>query len=85
MAGCTETTMASIIPSPPPARFVAQRSRPQVTGEPERRSPGWDPRFPDVDWIGSAQQGGGRVPEDFEWKSNPKQHQDDLMGEWPHP
>lgn len=76
--------MASIIPSPPPARFVLPRCRSHVTGEPERRGPGWDPRFPDVDWIGSAQQGGGHVPEDFQWTSNPKQHQDDLMGEWPH-
>jgi hypothetical protein len=28
--------------------------------------------------------GGGHVPEDFSWPSNPKQRQDELMGEWIH-
>ena len=59
------------------------RDRTEVTGEPEPLATGADPRFPDVSWIGHAQQGGGHVPDDFEWSTNPKQLQDDLMGEWP--
>jgi hypothetical protein len=57
--------------------------RSAVTGEPEPISGHADPRFPDVSWIGHAQEGGGHVPDDFEWPTNPKQRQDDLMGEWP--
>jgi hypothetical protein len=30
-----------------------------------------------IDWIGRAQQGGGKVPADFTWNSNPKQEQED--------
>jgi hypothetical protein len=37
-----------------------------------------------VSWDNSPRlHGGGHVPEDYEWSSNPKQRQDDLMGEWP--
>lgn len=72
--------MASIEPIEAP--FVVPPNRTRVTEEPEQRGTSHDPRFPDVSWIGTAQQGGGRMPEDYEWPSNPKQRQDDLMGEW---
>ncbi|MBU8899329.1 hypothetical protein DRW03_10265 [Corallococcus sp. H22C18031201] len=56
--------------------------RTEVTDEPPRL-PGFDPRYPDVSWDGEAQHGGGHVPDDFAWTGNPKEHQDELMGEWP--
>jgi hypothetical protein len=74
--------MAIILPEQPiQAPFVVPANRTEVTGEPERKGTGYDPRFPDVSWDGTAQHGGGHVPEDYQWPSNPKQHQDDLMGE----
>ncbi len=54
--------------------FAMPEDRTQVTGEPERHGP--DPRFPDVDWIGHENQGGGYVPPDYEWTSNPKERQE---------
>lgn len=63
-------------PIDPP--FVVPANRSAVTGEPEPKR-GFDPRFPDVSW--EVGRGGGHVPEDYEWPTNPKQHQDELMGE----
>ncbi|WP_375770354.1 hypothetical protein NR798_05515 [Archangium gephyra] len=75
--------MAIIYPdSPIEAPFVVPPNRTEVTDEPEPHYPRPDSRFPDVSWIGTAEQGGGHMPEDYEWPTNPKQHQDDLMGEW---
>ncbi|MFL5354761.1 hypothetical protein [Archangium sp.] len=76
--------MSIIYPDHPiDAPFVVPANRTEVTEEPEPRGTGGDARFPDVSWIGSAQQGGGHMPEDYEWPTNPKEHQDELMGEWP--
>ena len=75
--------MAIIYPQQPiQAPFVVPPNRPEVTDEPEPKGTGGDPRFPDVSWIGSAQQGGGHMPEDYAWPTNPKERQDELMGEW---
>lgn len=75
--------MAIIIPDHPiETPFVVPSNRTEVTDEPERRGSGYDPQYPDVSWDGVAEHGGGHVPEDFEWPTNPKQRQDDLMGEW---
>jgi hypothetical protein len=76
----------AIIPSknPIPAPFVVPANRPEVTDEPEPRGTGNDPRFPDVSWMGSAQYGGGHVPEDFQWPTDPKERQDERMGDAPH-
>ena len=64
--------------------FVVPANREEVTGEPEALTTRRDPRFPDVSWVHSpSQYGGGHVPEDYEWTSNPKERQDELMGEWP--
>jgi hypothetical protein len=76
--------MAIILPQEPISTpFVVPANRTEVTDEPEQ-SGTYDPRFPDVSWLGTAQHGGGHVPEDFEWPSNPKERQDELMGDSPH-
>jgi hypothetical protein len=64
--------------------FVAPANRQAVTDEPEPKGTGDDPRFPDVSWLGTEQYGGGRMPEDYEWPTNPKEKQDQQMGETPH-
>jgi hypothetical protein len=66
-------------PEPPP--FVAPTRREEVTGEPEPPASHTDAQHEDLDWIGSAQQGGGHVPGDFEWTTNPKEDQDRLSTE----
>jgi hypothetical protein len=40
-----------------------------------------DPAFPDRDWIGYAQQGGGHVPPIQNWRFSPKENQDRSMGD----
>jgi hypothetical protein len=40
-----------------------------------------DPAFPDRDWIGRAQQGGGKVPDEQNWSFSPKENQDRSMGD----
>lgn len=62
-------------------RPEAPEDRTRITGEPEPSGSHPVPYGPDVSWIGHAQEGGGHVPADFRWQSNPKQRQDDLMGE----
>ena len=41
----------------------------------------FDPTFPDRDWIGYAQQGGGTVPSAENWRRSPKELQDRAMGD----
>ena len=55
--------------------FVPRRQRPQVTKEPDAAGR-WTHEFPDM--IGYGQQGGGAVPPDFRWRTNPKQWQEEL-------
>jgi hypothetical protein len=55
--------------------FVPRKQRAQVTKEPDAAGH-WVPLFPDQ--IGYGQQGGGAVPADFHWRSNPKQWQEEL-------
>jgi hypothetical protein len=40
-----------------------------------------EPAFPDRDWIGPAQQGGGQVPAGENWRMSPKERQDRSMGD----
>lgn len=77
--------MAVDIPKTPiEAPFTVPGNREEVTGEPAPLTEHYDRRYPDVSWEHSSSlHGGGHVPEDYEWTSNPKQRQDDLMGEWP--
>ncbi len=66
------------------APLVVPPNREGVTGEPDADPKRLDPRYPDVSWMNNPSlYGGGHVPEDYAWPSNPKQRQDDLMGEWP--
>jgi hypothetical protein len=55
--------------------FVLPPQREQVTLEPD---PGgrWSDKFPDM--IGYKSQGGGKVPADFTWTTNPKQWQEEM-------
>ena len=70
--------------SPIAAPFTVPANREEVTGEPEPLAQRRDVRYPDVSWDHHpGLHGGGHVPEDYAWTSNPKQHQDELMGEWP--
>jgi hypothetical protein len=55
---------------------LPETARPSITQEPEPGGDHHDPRHQDVDWIGSANQGEGYVPESYEWGSNPKEEHD---------
>jgi hypothetical protein len=55
--------------------FVPRKQRPEVTREPDTAGH-WTHLFPDM--IGYGQQGGGSVPADFHWPTNPKQWQEEL-------
>jgi hypothetical protein len=55
--------------------FVPRRKRQLVTHEPDTHGQ-WSPLFPDM--IGYRQEGGGAVPSEYTWPSNPKQVQEEL-------
>jgi hypothetical protein len=57
--------------------FAMPQDREAITQEPEPAGCHHDPRFDGIDWIGHAQQGGGHVPEDYEWPTSPKEHQEE--------
>jgi hypothetical protein len=61
------------IPPAPPFRLPADRAR--ITREPDELGK-WTPQFPDM--LGHHQFGGGEVPKDFVWPSNPKEWQEEL-------
>jgi hypothetical protein len=61
------------IPPAPPFRLPADRAR--ITREPDELGD-WTPQFPDM--LGHQQFGGGAVPKDFTWPSNPKEWQEEL-------
>lgn len=50
-------------------------NREAITKEPDPAGR-WSKSFPDM--IGYRNQGGGKVPEDFGWNTNPKQWQEEL-------
>lgn len=58
--------------------FVPRKTRSRVTKEPDAAGR-WTEQFPDM--IGYGQQGGGTVPADFHWRTNPKQQQEELTDE----
>jgi hypothetical protein len=45
----------------------------------------FDKCFPDREWIGFAQQGGGAVPPGTNWTRSPKEEQDQAMGDTTQP
>jgi hypothetical protein len=51
--------------------------REPITGEPEPTGTRHQPFHGDIDWVGHANQGGGYVPEDYTWPTNPKQRQEE--------
>lgn len=52
-----------------------------ITEEPEPPGCHHDPRHQDVDWLGFRNQGGGSVPDDYEWTSLPRERQElESMG-----
>ena len=55
--------------------FIPRKQRAHVTKEPDTDGH-WTPLFPDM--IGYGQEGGGAVPADFHWRSNPKEWQEEL-------
>lgn len=63
---------------PPLVPFVAQPDR-TVVDQGEPAADGSRPIDSDREWIGYAQQGGGKVPEDWSWPRSPKQAQDEAM------
>ncbi len=56
----------------PEIHLAVLGDRERVTREPDLAGDHHDPRFPDNDWIGSVNMGGGAVPADLEWRSNPR-------------
>jgi hypothetical protein len=58
--------------------FVLPSQRESITHEPD---PGgrWSDQFPEM--IGYKSQGGGKVPADFTWTTNPKQWQEEMTPE----
>ncbi len=61
------------VPPAPPFRLPTDRAR--ITRESDELGD-WTPQFPDT--LGSRQFGGGAVPPDFAWPSNPKEWQEEL-------
>jgi hypothetical protein len=55
--------------------FVARPNRVHITREPDTQGK-WSALYPDM--MGFGNQGGGAVPKDFGWRTNPKQWQEEL-------
>ena len=58
--------------------FVLPKNRERITREPDTHSR-WTPQYPEM--TGFTNQGGGHVPEDLSWGTNPKQWQEELTEE----
>ena len=61
--------------SDPSKTFVLPPHREEITLEPDPAGR-WSDKFPEM--IGYRNQGGGKVPADFTWRTNPKQWQEEL-------
>lgn len=55
--------------------FVMRKNRSAITREPDLEGK-WTTQFPDM--LGYQNQGGGQVPADLEWRTSPKQWQEEL-------
>jgi len=60
--------------------FIPNRQEVTHESDPQGR---WTHQFPDM--LGNSNQGGGKVPADFAWRSNPKQRQEELTDGNLHP
>jgi hypothetical protein len=64
------------MPDPIKPPFVMPKNRTARTkGEPELHGQ-WTKGFPEM--LGFQNQGGGKVPADFTWRTSPKQWQEEL-------
>jgi hypothetical protein len=63
------------MPEPIKPPFVLPKNRSEVTREPDPQGR-WTKQFPEM--LGFKNQGGGKVPADFDWPSSPKQWQEEL-------
>lgn len=61
--------------SDPSKPFILPPHREEITLEPDPAGR-WSDQFPDM--IGYRNQGGGKVPADFTWRTNPKQWQEEM-------
>jgi hypothetical protein len=61
-----------------PKPFILPTQRESITGEPDPNGR-WSDQFPDM--IGYKSQGGGKIPADFGWTTNPKQWQEEMTPE----
>jgi hypothetical protein len=67
------------MPKPPPLiPFVMLPERATIDHG-EQAPDGSKPLANDREWIGYANQGGGKVPDDWFWGDSPKQRQDEEM------
>ena len=57
--------------------FVVSKDRTRITGEPDSRGSKKIPLNPGLDWIGFQDRGGGKLPADLNWTTNPKQYQEE--------
>ena len=60
--------------------FVVPKNRQRITGEPESKGSRQTPLNPGIDWIGFFDRGGGKVPPNLDWRTNPKQYQEENGG-----
>ena len=58
--------------------FVLPRDRSRITREPDSKGSRKTPLNPGLDWIGFQDRGGGKVPADLFWPTNPKQYQEEF-------
>ena len=56
--------------------FCCPPDRERVTREPDQAGTHPVPDHADQDWISYRNQGGGYVPGDYAWRSNPKEEHD---------
>ncbi len=57
------------------SNYTPRANREPITREPDPAGR-WSTKFPDM--IGYKNQGGGKVPADFGWNTNPKQWQEEM-------
>jgi hypothetical protein len=60
------------------SNYTPRSNREPITREPDPAGR-WSTKFPDM--IGYKNQGGGKVPADFGWNTNPKQWQEEMTPE----
>jgi len=72
-----ESTVGEQPEGPRKDSFIVPSERREITQEPSQSEYRPPANRHGIDWIGREQQGGGKVPEDFRWISNPKQDQED--------